>query len=131
MNEHKNDRPCTAMMVHGRLYFDRTMCFFYHLISVLPFSAAEVSVRQCSVTFVGRLYPSGHIHSRFRIPYFLLLSEKFSYSAKNKPVCDTDDLFYRLLFALFYPLPVNAENSVIDEVHKHGLLIFGQCAVFL
>ena len=57
--------------------------------------------------------------------------EKALDTAKHKPVCDTDDLLHRLLFAFFYPLPVNAEDRVIDEVHQHGLLIFWKRAVFL
>ncbi len=41
------------------------------------------------------------------------------------------DLLHRLLLTFFYPLPVNAKDRVIDEVHQQSLLIFRQCAIFL
>ena len=69
--------------------------------------------------------------TQFSCFHTLTSFEKALGTAKHKLVRQLDDLLNRLLLAFLDPLPVNAENRVIDEGHQHTLLVFGQSAVFL
>ena len=108
-------------------------------------TAVAVSVLYCfNAVFLGRYFTvavrkshTAHSNSRnFNITQYSCLHtlasfEKSLDAAKHELVRQFYDLLDRLLFAFFYPLPVNTENRVVDKVQQHTLLIFGQSTVFL
>ena len=105
------------------------------LISI-PYRFYTVFFGRYFAVSVGKSHTAHSDGRYFNIPKFpcfhnVTSFEKALDTTKHKPVCYPDDLLDRLLFAFFYPLPVNAEDRIIDEVHQHGLLVFRQCTVFL
>lgn len=138
----KGGYPCLSVFgLYGRSEFCTEKVYIISRRSLPPMLSVKYSSRGSSSCCKYRIIISDPL-SRSRstqasraltLLYHAALSliEKALHTAKHEPVCDLYDLLDRLPLALFYPLPVNAEDSIIDEVHKHGLLIFGQCAVFL
>ncbi len=107
--------------------------FFAHIFKHLSYDQFIVSeARKILAVYFRRIKErtAVMISAAYRFDAVFLSLEKALDTTKHKPVCDPDDLLDRLLLAFLDPLPVNAKDRIIDEVHKHCLLIFRQCAVF-